>query len=49
MTIRCALLCLTRLDARAFNQLCHPWQVGGEQSRVRLGLIASSVMGRLLS
>ena len=28
---------LPRLDARAFNQLCHPWQVEGEQSRVRLG------------
>src|SRR5260221_6766945 len=32
-----ALLGFARLDPRAFNQLCHPWHVGGKQARVGLG------------
>src|SRR5215208_939255 len=31
-----ALLRFARLDPRAFDQLCHAWQVGGEQARMRL-------------
>src|SRR5205085_2861051 len=31
------LLRFARLDPRAFNELCHAWQVSDEQARVRLG------------
>ena len=31
----CALLRFTRLDPRAFNELCDPEHVSGEQARVR--------------
>src|SRR5262245_41066119 len=33
---RRALLRFARLDSRAFNERCHPWQVDGEQARVCL-------------
>src|SRR3981189_3799824 len=32
-----ALLVFARHEPRAFNKLCHPWHVGGKQTRVGLG------------